>query len=219
MAPVRITSRPYCIKGQWYYPQQHYHYSAKGIASYYGQNDGCHGNKTATGEVFNQNLMTAAHKTLPIPCYVRVTNLRNQRQVILKVNDRGPFYNNRIIDVSTAAAKALGFIQEGLAPVHIETLPEKSFHHFKGKRASWPSYYRNVSNIKTTKNAHTVTEKRIQPMKQCQKTLNKPYVQAMRHGRLLIWGPFKTLKDADSWSTRLYATGYDQPRVILRKEK
>jgi rare lipoprotein A len=95
-------------------------YRQKGMASWYGKK--FHGRKTANGEVYDMYAMTAAHKTLPIPSYVRVTHLKNQRSVILRVNDRGPFHQNRIIDLSYAAAVKLGIKQAGTGHVEVVAL-------------------------------------------------------------------------------------------------
>ena len=101
--PVRSKGKykigkPYQSKGIWYYPKVDYSYDRTGIASWYGP--GFHGKKTANGEIYDQNGLTAAHKTLPMPSLVQVTNLENGRSLRLKVNDRGPFVHGRIIDVS-----------------------------------------------------------------------------------------------------------------------
>lgn len=124
LSPEKATSRPYKIKGLWYYPQAHYEYSETGIASWYGP--GFHGKKTATGEIFDQNLPSAAHKTVPLPSVVVVTNLENGRMLKVKVNDRGPFVSGRIIDLSKRAAELLGFYQAGTAKVKVETLVPES---------------------------------------------------------------------------------------------
>lgn len=91
-----------------------------GIASWYGNK--FHGRKTANGEIYSMYGMTAAHKNLPIPSYVRVTNLNNGRQVVVRVNDRGPFHDGRVIDLTYAAASKLGFVKQGTAPVRVETV-------------------------------------------------------------------------------------------------
>jgi len=91
-----------------------------GMASWYGP--GFHGNESASGEVFNQNALTAAHRKLPFGTQVRVTNLNNGRSVIVRINDRGPFVRGRIIDLSAAAARALGMVQTGVAPVSLEVV-------------------------------------------------------------------------------------------------
>lgn len=110
--------QPYQISGVWYYPHHDPEYDEIGIASWYGP--GFHGNTTANGEVFDQNALTAAHPTLPMPVLVRVTNLENGRSLQLRVNDRGPFVDGRIIDVSRFAAERLGFRHQGLAWVRVQ---------------------------------------------------------------------------------------------------
>lgn len=93
-------------------------YSAVGVASWYGAD--FHGRRTAAGETFDMNSLTAAHPTLPLPCNVRVTNLANHRSLVLRVNDRGPYVGQRVIDVSAKSAKVLGFYDHGLAKVKVE---------------------------------------------------------------------------------------------------
>ncbi len=115
---------PYVIKGIKYYPAVDYNYNKTGIASWYGPN--FHGKKTANGEIFNQNDLTAAHKTLPLPSIVRVTNLENGRSLIVRVNDRGPYSKGRIIDMSKRSAELLGFKDKGIAKVRVQVLEEES---------------------------------------------------------------------------------------------
>lgn len=111
---------PYRVEGTWYYPRQQPNYDETGIASWYGP--GFHGRRTANGEVFNQNGLTAAHATLPIPANVRVTNLDNGRSLVVRVNDRGPFHQGRIIDLSARAADLLGFKNRGTARVRVQVM-------------------------------------------------------------------------------------------------
>jgi len=115
---VYKTGGPYTVGGQTYYPQEDSHYRAEGLASWYGSD--FHGRYTANGEVFDLNGISAAHPTLPMPSYVRVTNLNNGRSIIVRVNDRGPYVHDRIIDVSTRAAHLLGFYERGVARVRVE---------------------------------------------------------------------------------------------------
>lgn len=115
---------PYQIRGVWYYPAEDFEYSETGIASWYGPN--FHGKQTANGETYNQNDMTAAHRTLPMPSAVRVTNLENGRSIVLRINDRGPFARGRIIDVSRRGAQMLGFEKNGVAKVRVDILPNES---------------------------------------------------------------------------------------------
>ena len=112
------VGNPYQIAGRWYYPRYDPSYAEVGIASWYGHP--FHGRATANGELFDRDKPSAAHPTLPLPSIVRVTNLANQRQLELRVNDRGPFVGDRIIDLSQAAARALGFEQHGITEVRVE---------------------------------------------------------------------------------------------------
>lgn len=112
---------PYTVLGKTYeLMDDETGYREQGIASWYGQK--FHGRKTSNGETYDMYAMTAAHKTLPIPSYVRVTNLENERQIIVRVNDRGPFHDRRIIDLSYAAAQRLGFAGQGTAQVEVEII-------------------------------------------------------------------------------------------------
>lgn len=116
----RASLRPYQIKGIWYYPKAMPDYDVTGIASWYG--DPFHGRKTASGEIYDKRIVTAAHKTLPLPSTVRVTNLENGRVLTVRVNDRGPFVNSRIIDMSQRGAQLLGFERQGVARVRVEVV-------------------------------------------------------------------------------------------------
>jgi rare lipoprotein A len=114
----------YQIGGTWYYPKVDYAYRETGIASWYGP--GFHGRATANGEIFDQNALTGAHRTLPMPFMVRVTNLDNGRSIKVRINDRGPFKNGRIIDLSRRAADLLGFRRIGTAKVRVEVVADES---------------------------------------------------------------------------------------------
>ncbi len=115
------TMKPYTVNGKTYYPTVvGVGETATGVASWYGP--GFHGKKTSNGEVYNQNAFTAAHKTLPMNTIVSVTNLDNGRKTTVRINDRGPFVDNRIIDVSKAAATRLDMLQTGTAPVKLEVI-------------------------------------------------------------------------------------------------
>ncbi len=112
------VGKPYVIAGVTYVPEENPNYRAVGTASWYG--DAFHGRLTSNGEVFDMRSITAAHPTLPLPSYVRVTNLSNRKSLIVRVNDRGPFHANRVIDVSSRAADLLGFRHRGTARVSVE---------------------------------------------------------------------------------------------------
>ncbi|BBK37267.1 hypothetical protein STAQ_23450 [Allostella sp. ATCC 35155] len=121
---VYKVGNPYQIGGVWYYPKEDYEYRETGIASWYGSD--FHGKATANGEVYDMNELTAAHRTLPLPSVVRVTNLDNGRSMTLRVNDRGPFARGRIIDVSRRGAQLLGFERQGTAKVRVEIMATES---------------------------------------------------------------------------------------------
>jgi len=117
----KFSNRPYKVFGKTYYPMTSLkQYTATGYATWYGKK--YHGNKTSIGEVYDMYKMTAAHKTLPLPCYVKVTNLKNDKTVIVRVNDRGPFVKDRIIDLSYAAANRLEIIEKGSELVKVELI-------------------------------------------------------------------------------------------------
>ncbi len=115
---VYRVGKPYEVAGRTYVPEENINYSAVGMASWYG--DDFHGRYTANGEVFDMNSISAAHPTLPLPSYVRVTNLANNRSIIVRVNDRGPYTGGRLIDLSVKTAQLLDFHGRGLARVKVE---------------------------------------------------------------------------------------------------
>lgn len=117
--PYKV-GQPYQVAGVWYYPREQPDYDETGIASWYGPD--FNGKTTANGEMYDMNALTAAHKTLPMPTTVRVTNLENGRSILLRINDRGPFVNGRIIDVSRRGAQLLGFTGPGTAPVRVQNV-------------------------------------------------------------------------------------------------
>ena len=144
-APKTATSKPYRItnshmKNKLFHPKQHYEHYEEGYASYYGGRDVFHGRKTSTGEIFDKNKLMAAHRTLPLPSVVRVTNIDTKskgygRSIKVRVVDRGPFahIDKRIIDVSEKSAKLLGFYKSGTAKVRLETLVGESIRLAQGK--------------------------------------------------------------------------------------
>jgi rare lipoprotein A len=127
----KVKKSPYVVNGRRYVPMsvaQARNYQETGTASWYGyetyRQEG--GHMTANGEAFNPNGLNAAHKYLPLPSFVKVTNLENHRSIILRVNDRGPFVDGRIIDLSAGAARKLGFYEQGTARVRVEALEVES---------------------------------------------------------------------------------------------
>ena len=123
-AGIYKVGKPYQVEGVWYYPAEDYAYVQEGIASWYGAD--FQGKRTANGDRYNMDDLTAAHPTLPMPSVVKVTNLENGYVLKVTVNDRGPYHSTRIIDVSRRAAQLLGFYESGTARVRVEIDPEES---------------------------------------------------------------------------------------------
>jgi rare lipoprotein A len=114
---VYKVGNPYQVGGLWYFPRHEPGYDQTGVASWYGP--GFHGRRTSNGEVFDMYALTAAHKTLPMPSYAYVTNLESGRTILVRINDRGPYVNDRLIDLSKASAEALGYGGQGLVRVRV----------------------------------------------------------------------------------------------------
>jgi rare lipoprotein A len=130
--PLRGTQKPYQINGVWYYPREDKDYNVVGIGSWYGEQ--FHNRRTSNGEVFDMDIPSAAHKTLPLPSLVEVTNLDNGKKMIVRVNDRGPFVDGRIIDLSKAAAQQLGYYRQGVARVRVKYVGPAPKGVFDGPR-------------------------------------------------------------------------------------
>src|SRR3990167_35900 len=144
----RVKASPYTVFGKQYYPiQDARRYKAIGPASWYGTK--FHGQATANGETYDLYGMTAAHKTLPLPSYVRVTNLDNGKSAILRVNDRGPFYSDRIIDLSFAAAKKLGYAESGTARVKVEGIDPHEWWAQQGRPVPLVLAAQQAAQVKT----------------------------------------------------------------------
>jgi rare lipoprotein A len=142
------VGKPYEINGRWYHPKYQPHYDESGLASWYGP--GFHGKKTANGETFDTHAMTAAHPTLPMPSLVEVTNTANNKSVIVRVNDRGPFAKNRIIDLSKAAAEEIGMISTGTAKVRVRYLPQETETYIASRGGSMDQI--RMANAKANSN-------------------------------------------------------------------
>lgn len=122
----RQVGRPYQIKGKWYTPREEPGYDRKGQASWYGPN--FHGRLTANGEVYDQYALSGAHPTFPLPSYARVTNLANGKSVVVRVNDRGPYHEGRVIDMSSRAAQLLDYRKKGIANVRVQYIGQAPLH-------------------------------------------------------------------------------------------
>lgn len=151
---------PYHQSGKWYTPRESYSYDETGIASWYG--DQFHGKRTANGEIFDKNALTAAHPTLQLPALVRVTNLQNGRSAVLRVNDRGPFSKSRLIDVSHRAANVLGFDAQGTAKVRIQVLERESRILADAARKGHPAHVQMAMAFKRTPEVEKVVTQSVQ---------------------------------------------------------
>ena len=209
----------YSVFGKTYYVMADgSNYVERGIASWYGTK--FHGNKTSNGEIYDMYGMTAAHKSLPIPTYVQVTNLKNGKKVILRVNDRGPFHASRIIDLSYVAAKKLGITGTGTGFVEVRSINPRTWQQDKrqpSKRTtvaadSFDSLYiqagafssqYNASKLKKQLNA-LFPNKTIQLAQNAQDQLFRVRV-----------GPLSTVDEADRVAQIISDNGYPTPHVIL----
>ncbi|WP_300529840.1 septal ring lytic transglycosylase RlpA family protein [Maricaulis sp.] len=183
------VGRPYTISGQRFVPRREDSYDEIGIGSWYGPN--FHGRPTANGEIFDQNQMTAAHTTLPIPSIVEVTNLENGRQVIVRLNDRGPFVDDRIIDLSRAAAEALDYRSRGLARVRVRYLGPAH------PNAEPPAHSFHVAQVGTRRTAEPEPEPVVQ----------EPAVPAHSQTVTLQVGAFADQQNAQALASRISSAG------------
>ena len=197
------TQKPYKIDGKWYTPlDSAYNFEQTGIASWYGSK--WHGRKTSTGESYDMYAMTAAHKTLPMGTYVRVTRQDNGKNVIVKINDRGPFVEGRIIDLSYKAASELGITEKGIARVKLvalgsaegTTLVKQDYQHGK--------FYVQVGAFTVKENAARLKDK-------LDKRLLTAAISTFDRGDAVFYrvriGTLSTIKDAEMLKKRLDGEG------------
>lgn len=147
---------PYTINGRTYTPRFDPDYRERGLASWYGPD--FHGRQTANGERYNQDDMTAAHKTLPLPSIVRVTRTDTGKSIIVRVNDRGPFVDDRIIDLSRGSAKSLNMLGVGVAPVKVEYLPEETYHYLASNDIEIPDQMLHMRTKVAAYNADVINK-------------------------------------------------------------
>jgi rare lipoprotein A len=190
----------------------------RGVASWYGTK--FHGRKTANGETYNMYAMTAAHKTLPIPSYVRVTNLNNQRSVVVRVNDRGPFHGGRIIDLSYAAASKLGITRTGTGYVEIEALEpgqtaEKTAKQTKVAQKTTPvgGFYLQLGAFKEKFNAQQLQHKvdRVAAAQTQLKIVQNPTGRIYK----VLLGPIQSESQAQRISDKLFALGIKEMSLVM----
>lgn len=194
----------YKVRGKTYQVlRSAYGYKSRGIASWYGTK--FHQRKTSSGEPYNMYAMTAAHKTLPLPTWIRVKNLSNGRTAIVKVNDRGPFHSDRILDLSYAAAHHLGISSRGTAPVEIETI---AFPEHKTRKAS--NYYLQLGAFSSKQRALTL-QKRLQKY-----TKSRISIESYRGQYIVKTGPYRDRKEAQLFQKRFKKEGFSKVFMTIR---
>ncbi len=208
--------KPYEVDGQRYQPlRDHQGFQQRGIASWYGRK--FHGRKTSNGEIYDMYGMSAAHKTLPMGVYVKVTHLGNNRHIIVRVNDRGPFVAGRIIDLSYGAAKQLGIVDSGTAQVQIQALGYRATDQNRRVASNQPGNYDSASfavqigAFTTSKNAYLLVEK-------MRGRYGKAVVSTkMSNGQQLYRvrvGHFKSLQQAETAVYNLISGGFSGSYVV-----
>jgi len=181
-------------------------YRERGIASWYGAK--FHGRRTSSGELYDMHLATAAHKSLPLPTYVEVTNLDNGRKMVVKVNDRGPFHKGRIIDLSYGAAVKLGVDKTGTARVEVRAVNVKTSRKSSLKLAD--GTFLQVGAFSKRRTAEHLARK----MKAARL---KPVSVKKSHGLYKVWiGPYATEAELETIARRVVELGYERPHVVSR---
>ncbi|WP_101759734.1 septal ring lytic transglycosylase RlpA family protein [Oceanicoccus sp. KOV_DT_Chl] len=218
------NKNPYTVLGKTYHllPTSKGYYQG-GVASWYGTK--FHGRPTANGEIYSLYAMTAAHKTLPIPSYVKVTNIENQRTAIVRVNDRGPFHDHRIIDLSYAAAVKLGYAEKGTAKVIVEAIDLDSLRQQSLRQASPQSptsiqvqdqqvkeehYFLQVASFKNITSANQLRARLLLELNQPVRVIASEPAGFYR----VQLGPLATMALVEQMSTQLQGQQYTAPQLI-----
>ncbi len=204
------TQRAYHIDGKWYQPVDSSNgYEEEGIASWYGKD--FHGKKTSNGEIYNMHAMTAAHKTLPIGTYVKVTRLDNGKEAIVRVNDRGPFVKGRIIDLSYKAASELGIADSGTAKVEIAALGDAVGDKLIIRDYQHGNFMAQVGAFTVKSNATRLRDNML-------KRYSNVSITTYDRGDTVFYrvrvGGAASLKEAERLKSRLEAEGVESPFVI-----
>lgn len=208
----------YVVNGKRYYTlDRSAGYRERGVASWYGTK--FHGRRTSSGEPYDMYAMTAAHKTLPLPTYVRVTNLSNRRSVVLRVNDRGPFHSNRIIDLSYTAAWKLGILAKGTGYVEVTALDPRAPEPLMSVERDDESGKAPVRLYLQT-GSFSVRNNAEQMKWQMQRVSGGPVnIQPVQIGGRTTYrvrvGPIPNVTVADSLAQRIMDLGHEEPRIII----
>ena len=207
---------PYQVNGVWYFPKVEPDYDEIGVASWYGQE--FHGRSTANGETYDMYGVSAAHPTLPLPTWVRVTNLENGRSLVVRVNDRGPFVDNRIIDLSFGAAQQLGFASKGLAMARVEALPGPAGGGAvaaMGAAQGWPGNHAGLYvQAGAFRSARAAQNLRTELASLGNVTVTAVGVDGRRLYRVRV-GPLADLPRADATLATVLARGYPEARIVI----
>jgi rare lipoprotein A len=217
----------YKVFGKRYYTMKSSQgYVKRGIASWYGTK--FHGHRTSSGETYDMYRMSAAHKTLPLPTYARVTNLENGKSVIVKINDRGPFHDNRLIDLSYAAASRLDILHQGTGFVEVRTInpqkslsadattkvAEKALEPVKVTMQNKPELYLQLGAFAQRNNAE-----RLHNQVSAIELQGTPHIQETRLNQAQLYrvriGPLDSVESADRISRILQNAGIDSPRIVI----
>jgi rare lipoprotein A len=214
--PHRYANRPYQVFGKDYVPlAASQSYREQGTASWYGKK--FHGQKTSSGEVYDMYGMTAAHRTLPIPSYARVTNLANGKSVVIRINDRGPFHSERIIDLSYAAAYKLGYVTAGSARVEVESVgamtAESKPQVAEAKPQEATGTYIQVGAFSVRENAEDLRARMMRELAGLSEA-----VQVLLVGNLwrLQVGPYRSSDDARPVAQRIETELNLKPLFVIR---
>lgn len=209
---VYKVGNPYKIAGRWYYPKEDYNYSEVGIASWYGED--FHGKSTANGERYEMNTLTAAHRTLPLPCIVKVTNLQNGRSIVVRVNDRGPFVKDRIIDLSKRGATLLGYMGQGTAKVRVEIMAKES----KALKMAMLGQYDPAAEERAeeAKPAHSLYESSAERIEVSEKEAEKAMVYASSGGKSVALGEYDADKDGSLYQAAFGSAATADGKVVKK---
>lgn len=213
--------KSYTVRGKRYHVMTSSRgYVERGIASWYGKK--FHGHRTSSGEPFDMYAMTAAHKSLPLPSYVSVTNLNNGRRVVVRVNDRGPFHANRIIDLSYAAARKLGIAGHGTAPVEVRAIDTRRPGPRAGHRhkpapgpATGVAAYRLFLQVGAFASRDNAEQLQAQLQRRYQALSIHSGYSPERHLYRVRIGPLGSVEEADQLATALSRDGYAEPHIVI----
>lgn len=208
----------YKVFGKTYYVMQHSkNYVERGIASWYGTK--FHGNRTSNGEIYDMYKMTAAHKSLPIPTYVQVSNLKNGKSVIVRVNDRGPFHNNRIIDLSYVAAKKLGITGIGTGFVEVRAIDPRTWKQEAKKPVQRTSLSSSYDSLYIQAGAFASQHNAAKLQRQLNALFPDKTVRLAQNDQDQLYrvrvGPIPTVDEADRVAQTISDNGYPDPHVVL----